>query len=328
MPYIFICLRTYPILFIFIVLLQFLQISNPITGLEAKELLETQKLPGKILQEETEPLIIGKEGRNYLYKNLFRRGQNYYESFHINGEQVLIQEKELSSASDTNEIRNRSPQFIPEFSQKNALLSDFERYAATDFVELFFEMENFPEDMDTLDILNRLLQMNTMAGIQYFSTRKQQMTTYITSSSIVEKARSKTAIPPPVFYELPQEPIQMTLLLDDNRFTKTWFDVVIAVGEDHSLRVTMTNITPMYVQFIFYFKVLDANKIRHEIIILPDENNGNENGDKSTKKPIIYALSQIHNKRTHVMGIKLDLANSFNRRVSAIQSWISGQIYS
>ncbi|MEM9424359.1 MAG: DUF6675 family protein [Spirochaetota bacterium] len=260
-----------------------------------------------------EPLIVGKEGLRYHYKNLFRRSHDNYTQYIIEGsEQIRIQQKPALAASD-------QPQFIPEFSRKADLLSDFRRYDANDFVELFFEMEDFPAHADTLYILNRLLQMKTMTGIKYFSTRQQEMTTYITSCYIVAEPSSRKEVPPPQFRELPTEPIRLIVFQDDNRFTPTWYSVVIRVGADGSLRMTMNNITPMYVQFIFYFKAIDALKVRHEIVILP--------AISAQDKPVIYALSQIHNERAQVLGIKLDLGNSFNRRMSAVQGWISGLIY-
>ncbi len=290
------------------VLLQFFVVLNFLASLEALE--------DEVLAEEVEPLVVGKEGLNYHYKNLFRRTHDYYENFVIEGQQVRIQEKRVDTPNQL--------QFMPEFSQKEALLSDFRNYAANDFVELLFKMEDFPRYADTLYILNRLLQMETMTGIEYFSTRQQEMTTYITSSYIVDEAGSKKKLIAPQFKGLPLEPIRLVIRMDDNRFTATWYAVVIRVGKDGSLRMTMDNITPMYVRFIFYFKAVDALKVRHEIVILPQ---GKPDGKNKRPAPILYALSQIHNERTHVLGIPLDLGNSFNRRVSAIQGWICQRIY-
>ncbi|WGK68652.1 hypothetical protein P0082_09200 [Candidatus Haliotispira prima] len=260
---------------------------------------------------ETEDLVLGKEGRNYHYKKLFRRGQDRYETYTVKGQQVQIEQTPV--------IGLNKPQFVPEFSGKQDLLRDFRSYGANDFVELFFEMKEFPANADTLYILNRLLQMETMTGTRYFSTRQQEMTTYITSCYIVDAAKSKEKQEPPQFRKLPTEPIRIIIRQDDNRFTATWYDVTIRVGQDGSLRMTMNNITPIYVQFIFYFKAIDAQKVRHEIVILPNKDQG--------KSPLIYALSQIHNERTRVMGIELDLGNSFNRRMSGVQGWISQRIY-
>ena len=264
----------------------------------------------QLAADEFEPLVPGKEGRNYTYKNLFRRGQDYFETYTIAGDQVLIVKNPVSELG--------VPQFMPEFSQKQDLLADFRRFGAEDFVELYFEMEDFPAGADSLYILNRLLQMKTMTGIQYFSTHEQQMTTYITDCHIVSAAKKRKEIAPPQFDELPKAPVSMVIMQDDNRFTATWYDVKLRVGEDGSLRLTMDNITPMYVQFIFYFKAMGAGQVRHEIVILP-------NGDG--RKAQIYALSQIYKKKNRVLGIELDLGNSFNRRMSAVQGWISQRVY-
>ncbi len=275
-----------------------------------------QMLSEQPFELRIEPLVQGKEGRRYRYKNLFRRGHDYYETFRIEGEEVRIEKRRVAE--------QMLPQLMPEFSHKQELMEDFRSYAANDFVELFFEMEDFPAQADTLYILNRLLQMESMTGIEYFSTREQKMTTYITSCSIVEKARRRKKLAPPQFESLPEEPVRLIIRQDDNRFAPAWYDVTIRLGADDSLRMTMQNITPVYVQFIFLFKALEAHKLRHEIVILPQ---GVPRVKAEDRKPVIYALSQVHNDRTQVLGIPLDLGNSFNRRMSSVQGWISQRIY-
>lgn len=286
------------------------------------------------LESEIEPFIEGKEGLNYFYKKLLRRGHDYYEIFQIQGQQVQIDKYPVYGNAGSSSKVATSPQLMPQSSHKQSLLEDFQNYTANDFVELFFEMEPFPPYADTLYILNRLLQLNTMTGIQYFSTRQQKMTKYIKSCYVVEAPKKRREIEPPQFAQLPTQPVRLIIRQDDNRFTPTWFDVTVRVGADGAIRLTMENITPIYVQFIFYFKAIDARKVRHEIVILPNgesRQNGqspkNQNGETSNGRPIVYALSQIHNRRTKVMGIELDLGNSFNRRMSAIQGWISRRIY-
>ena len=283
------------------------------------------------MKAKSKPFIEGKEGLNYFYKKLLRRGHNYYEIFQIHGQQVQIDKYPVYGNVGSSIQVATSPQLMPESSHKQSLLEDFQSYAANDFVELFFEMETFPPHADTLYILNRLLQLNTMTGIRYFSTRQQKMTKYIKSCYVVEAPKKRKEIAPPQFAQLPTQPVRLIIRQDDNRFTPTWFDVTVRVGADGAIRLTMENITPIYVQFIFYFKAIDARKVRHEIVILPSGQNGqslqNQNGKTSNDRPIVYALSQIHNRRTKVMGIELDLGNSFNRRMSAIQGWISRRIY-
>ena len=277
------------------------------------------------IESELEPLVKGKEGLNYYYKKLLRRGQDHYQMFQIQGQQVQIDKYPGNFPGKV----ATSPQLIPESSQKQSLLRDFQNYAANDFVELLFEMKEFPPYADTLYILNRLLQLKTMTGILYFSTRQQKMTKYIKSCYVVEGSKGpkrRKEIEPPQFEQLPTQPVRLVIRQDDNRFTPTWFDVTVRIGEDGAIRLTMENITPIYVQFIFYFKALDAHKVRHEIVILPGQSPNNAD-NLQNGRPIVYALSQIHNRRTKVMGIELDLGNSFNRRMSAIQGWISQRIY-
>ena len=278
------------------------------------------------IESELEPLVKGKEGLNYYYKKLLRRGHDYYEMFQVLGQQVQI-DKYSIDFPDNSKVAT-SPQLMPESSHRQSLLEGFQSYAADDFVELLFEMEEFPPYADTLYILNRLLQLNTMTGILYFSTRQQKMTRYIKSCYVVEAPKKRREIEPPQFAQLPTQPVRLIIRQDDNRFTPTWFDVTVRIGADGAIRLTMENITPIYVQFIFYFKAIDARKVRHEILILPGgQKQTNQADNLQNGRPVVYALSQIHNRRTKVMGIELDLGNSFNRRMSAIQGWISRRIY-
>ena len=300
--------------------LLFAQQENPQT--EQSDLQKTIRP----IESELEPFIEGKEGLNYYYKKLLRRGHDYYEMFQVLGQQVQI-DKYSIDFPDNSKVAT-SPQLMPESSHRQSLLEDFQSYAADDFVELLFEMEEFPPYADTLYILNRLLQLNTMTGILYFSTRQQKMTRYIKSCYVVEAPKKRREIEPPQFAQLPTQPVRLIIRQDDNRFTPTWFDVTVRIGADGAIRLTMENITPIYVQFIFYFKAIDARKVRHEIVILPEsQNNPKKNIQSGNGRPLVYALSQIHNRRTKVMGIELDLGNSFNRRMSAIQGWISRRIY-
>lgn len=257
--------------------------------------------------------VPGKEGKRFVYKDLYRKGDNYYLHMLQKGQQLLESRKDVSS--------NATPQLLPKFSQREEILEGVKEYGANDFVELRFQMEDLPASATTLHMLNRLLQMETMTGIEYFSGRAQKMTTYIKNCYVVPSVSSKEKMTAPQFSSLPKEPVDLVIMQDDNRFAPTWYHVRVQITSEGGIRLSMRNMTPIYVQFIFNFKALEVDRVRHEILILP--NGDEENPDH----PIVYALSQVHNDRKKVLGIELNLGNSFDHRMSGIQSWISERIF-
>lgn len=266
-------------------------------------------LPCLLYGAEADPFV--REGKRFNVKKIFRRGGDHIRVLTRNGAELTESEVPVEDPV--------TPRLIPDFSGREGLLRSFEEYNALDFVEMFYEMEPFPPEADLLSILNRLSNIETLTGILYFSGRAQEMVQYIYSSYPVDAVNSYTKVEPPQFTSLPEAPVQFLFVQSDNRFSETWIQATLNVTSEGALHFRMTNVTPIYVQFIFYFEVLGAEQLLQDFIVLPG-------GTGGSASPRIYFSSHIHNSMTHVLGIPLNLGDSFDHRMSGVQGWISDQI--
>lgn len=254
------------------------------------------------------PLILSAdaEGQNFSKKRLHKKGDKV-----IN----VLKEEDGYRRTDSGE-REDGLALLPEFSGSQVIRSELAAYDPDEFIELYFEMP-LPETNGqelSLYLVNQLGAMDTMAGIKYFSGMAQKMVKYIYRCFFVEKTKTYKRLKSPSFPSLPVDG-QFILMQDDNRFAPIWYDVRIR-ADGEAVRISMTNITTVYVQIIFNFKALDPGMMRHEIVLLPQEDH-----------LILYTVSEIHNTVKKVLGRELNLADSFDHRMSGIQGWIAGRLY-
>ena len=231
---------------------------------------------------EIENLIDGKEGKNFYEKKLFQNGGKV-EIIHIKNNQVYRVEKSIDN--------NQQPLLVPEDSSKKIVLDKVKKNNPDEFVELLYIMKRPNINKLSLSqfLTSKLINMNSMVGILYFSGHMGKMMQYIKRCFIVEKVKSfKKVKSLPNFSQLDEKPIHFIIMQEDNRFSPTWYNVVFEKTEEGGIRLQISNLTTMYAKFLFFrFKALDANKLRHNIIINPVINDN--------EKIYVYAISEIHN---------------------------------
>ncbi|MBN2856778.1 MAG: hypothetical protein JXN63_00095, partial [Candidatus Delongbacteria bacterium] len=96
----------------------------------------------------------------------------------------------------------------------------------------------------------------------------------------------------------------------DTTFGKAWYDVVISASPS-VLKLSMINTTTITYKL---FPVLSKEKLNIELIVIPRE-----------KDLLFYGLAAF--KLGNTFGIDLKLDESFDHRMSALQTWFSSLNY-
>jgi len=156
-------------------------------------------------------------------------------------------------------------------------------------------------------LLNQLVALSTLAGIQYYSESRKTMRTFYESSGVIDNPTNKNPLPDPVYTALPDSLTlyarQKDLTFGDNIYTfsfKTGGDYIFFVQE---------NLTSMNAGI---FPAIGKNKL-HSLIAVIDA------GDCL----LIYAAAMA--KTVSVPGMGDRIGHSFTNRAKAILKWFTGR---
>ncbi|MDA3956387.1 DUF6675 family protein [Oceanispirochaeta sp.] len=206
---------------------------------------------------------------------------------------------------------------MPDFESKSRLEEELRRFEPSGVVELLYTMplpelknsEGSKEDM-LLHILQSMSAISTLEGIEYWSGSRKKMYLYLEEAYVVEKNKSSKKSADPVFTTLPDEPRTISVFQKDTTFGKAWYDVSYEVRND-SIRLSMINTTTIRYKF---FPVLRDERLLIELIVIPRE-----------KDLLFYGLAAFRLGNT--FGIEMKLDESFDHRMSALQTWFADQTY-
>ncbi|QEN07015.1 hypothetical protein EXM22_03065 [Oceanispirochaeta crateris] len=216
-------------------------------------------------------------------------------------------ERTLNYVEDSSKVA-----LMPDFASKPQLERTLREFKPSGIVELLYTMplpETGNKDM-MLHILQSLSAISTLEGIEYWSGSRQAMYPYLEEAYAVEKTRSSRKVADPVFTSLPKGPQTISVFQNDTTFGKTWYDVSFEV-KGNSIRLSMINRTTIRYKF---FPVLRDERLLIEMIIIPRE-----------EDLLFYGMAAFRLGNT--FGIEIDLDESFDHRMSALQTWFSNQTY-
>jgi len=213
---------------------------------------------------------------------------------------------------ELNYVESPEISLLPDFEQSGEILTALKDFDPSGSVELLYRMplpETNGEDL-MLHILQSISEVSSLEGILYFSGSRRVMYPYLEEAFPVEKKRSKNKIDDPVFSSLPTEPTTLSVYQKDTTFGKAWYDVTYQVTGS-AIRLSMVNTTTMRYKM---FPVLRDHRLNIELIIIPREDD-----------LLFYGLAAF--KLGNTFGIEIDLDESFDHRMSALQIWFSNQTY-
>ncbi|MDC7241841.1 MAG: hypothetical protein PQJ50_15920 [Spirochaetales bacterium] len=216
-------------------------------------------------------------------------------------------DRELSFTEETSELA-----LLPPILEKGLIEKDLRSFEPGGIVELLYRMplpDVEPEDM-MLHILQSISQVSTMEGIKYWSGSRREMYPYLEEAFVVEKRKSSRQVDDPVFSSLPSEPQTYSVYQKDTTFGKAWYDVTFTVS-DEAIRLSMVNSTTIRYKL---FPVLRSERLHIEMVIIP--------GDEEL---LFYSMAAF--KIGETFGITLRLDQSFDHRMSSLQTWFSNQTY-
>ncbi|MCL1958475.1 MAG: hypothetical protein FWF68_02625 [Spirochaetes bacterium] len=163
------------------------------------------------------------------------------------------------------------------------------------------------DETQKIGIVNQLLALSTLAGIQYYSASRKSMRTFFEYSRVIDGTNTKNPVPDPV-YSVPPGQLtlyarQKDLTFGDNIYRYEYLinrDVVFFVQE---------NVTSLTVAL---FPAVGKGKLRTVIAVF-------DCGDAL----LIYVASMA--KVASIPGMGERISNSFSNRAEAILKWFSGR---
>ncbi len=158
-----------------------------------------------------------------------------------------------------------------------------------------------------LALFNALCSLSSLEGIEYFSASRQRMRVFYEYSYAVPDAKSDTAIPDPVFSELPESTeihaIQKDLSFGKNRYIYRF------TSEASSIRFVQKNINTM---FYGIFPLIGAEKLRTAVYIAD-----------AGEYLLLYAVSG--GDTLLLPGLDGKIRDSFSNRAAAIYKWFAAK---
>jgi hypothetical protein len=165
---------------------------------------------------------------------------------------------------------------------------------------------NWDETQKT-EIVNQLMALSTLAGIQYYSASRKSMRTFFEYSGVIDDPNTKKPIPDPVYSILPDQLTlyarQKDLTFGDNIYR---YDYLI---NRYVVFFVQENITPLSVAF---FQAVGKGKLKTVIAIF-------DCGDSL----LVYIASMA--KTASIPGMGERIGNSFSNRAEAILKWFYGR---
>jgi len=163
-------------------------------------------------------------------------------------------------------------------------------------------------DAHRTDVLNQMLGISSMTGLQYYSASRKAMRVFYEQSYVIDGPDSKNRIPDPVFSLLPESYTlyarQKDLTFGDNIYR---FDYVTT---QDTVYISQENITSMTIAFI---PVINRGNLQTITAVI-------DCGDSL----LIYAVSMARAFSIPVIWERL--SNSFTNRAEAVLGWFTGRL--
>jgi hypothetical protein len=208
----------------------------------------------------------------------------------------------LFDATDEKQVEH----FVP--SSKKALFRQWlnaQDGAAFLIGDIFF-LENIGfSEKDRLDLLNNLTQIETIAGVTYYSETRKKTTVLFDDVYRVAAAGSTKALPSLHFEKLP-ESLSFIAHIHDVNFGSTWYSISIMNAHD-SIMLTLANAKPLA---YLLMKAFDKNALVMRFIFFP-VNEG------------LLAIGLCAAAPGKTVSSVVDVYSALEKRINAVQGWVS-----
>jgi hypothetical protein len=214
------------------------------------------------------------------------------------------------------QTKNPVPQLLPRHGELERFVSDLQKKLEPNILVENLILYRKPSSQgnaagwskdEQTGLLNQLLALSSLAGIQYYSESRKTMRVFYESSQVIDSPSAKKPLPDPVYTVLPDSLVlyarQKDLTFGDNVYNygfRTGADTIFFVQEN--LTTMNTGIIP----------AVGKNKFRSMIAII-------DAGDSL----LIYAAAMA--KAASLPGIGDRIGASFTNRAKAILQWFAGR---
>jgi len=205
-----------------------------------------------------------------------------------------------------------SPRLLPRHGELKRLITEIQNSLEPNlFVET---LSLYPkphaanwDKAEQTSLLNQLVALSTLTGIQYYSESRKAMRVFYESSGVIDSPANKKPLPDPVYAALPNSLLlyarQKDLTFGDNIYSFNFY-----TGDDYIFFV-QENLTAMNAGII---PAIGKNKL-HSLVAVIDA------GDSL----LIYAAAMA--KTVSVFGMGDRIGHSFTNRAKAILKWFAGR---
>lgn len=204
-------------------------------------------------------------------------------------------------------------QYAPESSLKNGITRDLDEVEHQVVTEVLYYINHPVEignEADYLYLINQLLQVSKQKGIEYFSYRKQELTTLIEESYVQESANDRDRIEDPQFQTLP-ESYQFYGYQKDWVFSGNTYRYDVTTDEAGVL-LEMTNYKPLRVFGII--KAFNAEELNIRFVMTP-----------AGEGFYAYAIAYIEEVKP-IVSNNVDIGSAFRKRIEAVLKWYMKQL--
>ncbi len=201
---------------------------------------------------------------------------------------------------------------LPHFSASEAYRKELQAFEPSGVVELLCTMplaKTGEKDM-RLYLLQALSRISSLEGLEYYSGSRGRMHTYLEKAYAVETRRGSRKKQDPVFHSLPEKEDSFHVFQKDTTFGKAWYKVSYRVLEDGIL-LSMVNTSVIRYKI---FPVMREGNLRIDLLALPGKDS-----------LLFYGTAAF--RLGYTFGMDINLSDSFDHRMSALQNWFARQIY-
>ncbi len=164
-------------------------------------------------------------------------------------------------------------------------------------------------DLSTVDLINMLLELSSLEGLEYFSASKDKMRTLFVQSYAVDSEADRTRIDDPIIDTLPANG-RVTIFQEDKVFGKN-VSVIDFEADSSTIHMITMNLTTFSYGFV---PIILPERLRLHILL------------QKTDDYIIY-YGNFAARALRINLFKDRIHNSFYNRLVALYGWFQSKLY-
>ena len=203
--------------------------------------------------------------------------------------------------------KNPEPRLLPQHDELRRLVAETADSLEPNILVETLSVVKAP-GIEQLSLFNHLTAISSLAGIQYYSERRNTMRTFYETSSVIDNPADKTPLPDPVFSTLPAT-LELYARQKDLTFGDNIYRYHYYTG-DGFIFFVQENLTAMNAGII---PAVGKNKCRNVVAVI-------DTGDSL----LVYAAAMAKTVSLPGMGERIGI--SFTNRIKAILSWFADRV--